>query len=154
MSVPATAETPPAPTSKTGKPLKITRQVRTAIEAMVWQGLKREDAANHAGMKDNSLYVALRRPDVKAFYLAECEVLRTSGKARRIHRLNAMVEQDDNKAAVINAAMALERINGGDSAGASSTSAAPGVVIQILTPAAQQQFKTIDIEPVVMKSDG
>jgi hypothetical protein len=37
--------------------------------------------------------------------------LRTSGRARRIHRLEAMLEQDDNKAAVINAALALDRLS-------------------------------------------
>lgn len=61
---------------------RISRKVRTAIEAMVWGGLKRHEAAERAGMKDNSLYVALRKPDVKALYLAECEVLRLSGRAR------------------------------------------------------------------------
>lgn len=97
----------------------------------MWLGLKRDDAAQHAGMKDNSLYVALRRPDVKAAYLSECEVLRVSGRARRIHRLEAMVEQDDNKAAVINAALALDRLGDVD-AQTRGVQSLPGLQIVIV----------------------
>src|SRR5437868_3347130 len=89
--------------SKQARKLSVTRKVRAAIDAMVWQGLKRSEAAQTAGMTDHSLYVALRSPHVKAHYLAECEVLRTSGRARRLHRLEAMYEQDDNKQAAVNA---------------------------------------------------
>jgi hypothetical protein len=109
----------------------VTGKVKAAIEAMVWQGLKRDQAAQLAGMKDNSLYVAFRRPEVKAFYLAQCEMLRLSGKARRIHRLNEMVEQDDNKAAVVNAAMALERMGDDNPASSLNNSRSPGVVVII-----------------------
>ena len=66
------------------KTVRMTARVRAAIELMVWQGLKRDEAAQAAGLKDNSLYAALRKPDVRMFYTAECEVLRLSGRARRI----------------------------------------------------------------------
>src|SRR5579863_8568025 len=88
--------------------VRMTARVRSAIEAMVWQGLKRDEAAKVAGMRDNSLYVALRKSDVRAFYLAECEVLRLSGRARRIHRLEAVVEQDSNMMAVVQASRTLD----------------------------------------------
>lgn len=88
--------------------VRMTARVRAAVEAMVWQGLKRDDAAKAAGMKDNSLYAALRKPDVRAFYLSECEVLRLSGRARRIHRLEAVVEQDDNRMAIVQACRTID----------------------------------------------
>lgn len=130
---------------------RISAQLKAAIDAMVWQGMKRDAAAQHAGMKDNSLYVAFRRPDVKAAYLAECEVLRTSGRARRIHRLEAMLEQDDNKAAVINAALALDRMPD-EMAGGRGNASLPGLQIVIvqggndarLTQVSADTMKTIE----------
>jgi hypothetical protein len=131
--------------SKAGRTLTVTRKVKAAIEAMVWQGLKRSEAAASAGLKDHALYVALRSPHVKMHYLAECEVLRTSGRARRIHRLEAMLEQDDNKAAVINAALALDRMEP-EQAGTRGSQSQPGLTIVINTPA-QPQFKQVGNEP-------
>lgn len=99
-----------SPRKSTAKPqriLKVTRQVRAAIDAMVWQGLNRQEAADHTGMKDNSLYVALRRPDVKALYLQELDVLRLSERARSIHRQVELRDQDDNKMVAFNAAKEL-----------------------------------------------
>lgn len=116
---------------------------------MVWLGLNRKQAAEHAGMTDNGLYIALRKPNVKALYASECEVLRLSGRARRIHRLEEMVEQDDNKAAVVNAALALERLGETEETSARRGAAAmPGFTIQLIqyiqqAPASPQQV-TVD----------
>lgn len=88
----------------------IGRKVKAALDAMVWLGRTRDQAALSAGLQDNSLYKALRRPDVKAYYLAECEVLRVSGRAQRIHRLEALATQDENKQAAVNAIRALEQM--------------------------------------------
>lgn len=113
-------------------PGKVTGKLRKALDAMVWEGLPRKEAAAKAGLTEHGLYKALRKPPVRAAYLAECEVLRTSGRARRIHRLEEMVEQNDNKAAVVNASIALDRDMGVDeSAGARMQ--APGFVIVVNT---------------------
>lgn len=119
------------PHRTTPRTLKVTRIVRRAIEAMVWQGLKRDDAAIAAGMQPNSLYVALRRPDVKALYNSECEVLRLSGRARRITRLEELVEQDDNKQAAINACLALDRIDADQHQRNNGQQLSPGLVIVV-----------------------
>jgi hypothetical protein len=34
-------------------------------------------------------------------YLAECEMLRLSGRAKRLHRLDALAQQNDNKNAAV-----------------------------------------------------
>lgn len=157
MSGLAVALDPPQQvTDKPKRELKVTRVVKAAIDAMVWQGMKREDAAQAAGMKDNSLYVALRRPEVKAYYLDQCEVLRTSGKARRIHRLEQMVEQDDNKAAVVNAVLALERLGDSQLNGNAGQSVTPGVVIQIIGNASVQSVPDTRLtqpEPLIIEND-
>lgn len=142
---------PDIPEQSERKTPAISRKVQDAIRAMVWEGLKRADAAQKAGMTDHGLYVAMRSPHVKAAYLAECEVLRVSGRARRIHRLEEMVEQNDNKAAVVNAALALERLNPDDISSTSSGHSTPGVTIKIVqlvaptdTQLTQRQVVTID----------
>lgn len=89
---------------------KITRRVKTAIACMVWEGLNRQEAADKAGLKDNSLYVALRRPEVKAEYLAECEVLRISGRAKRLHHLEELAAQRVNMNASVAAIKVAEQI--------------------------------------------
>jgi len=52
----------------------VTGKVRAAIEAMIWQGLPRDQAAQVAGISEHGLYKALRKAPVKAWYLAELEV--------------------------------------------------------------------------------
>jgi hypothetical protein len=111
--------------------VRMSGRVRIAVEAMVWQGLTRKEAAQVAGLKDESLYAAFRKPDTRALYTAECEVLRLSGRARRIHRLEAVVEQDVNKMATVNAALALERLGDADTA-RSNTAQTAGVTIRII----------------------
>jgi hypothetical protein len=96
--------------------VRMTARVREAVSLMVWRGLKRDEAAAAAGLKDNSLYVALRKPDVRAFYLSECETLRLSGRARRIHRLEQLAEQDRNVAGAVAAIRAAEDLAGDEHA--------------------------------------
>jgi hypothetical protein len=137
-----------APDTHDAKPVKtrpITRKAKDAIDAMVWLGLPRDEAAKKAGLSDHGLYKALRSPPVKAYYLSECEMLRTSGRARRIHRLEAMLEQSDNKAAVINAALALEGMGNDQASVSAQQKQSPGVVIQIINAPASQSPPTIEL---------
>lgn len=112
------------------RPLRVTGKVAIAVHAMVWQGLKRDDAAQVAGMKDNSLYVALRKPDVRAFYLAELEILRTSERAQNIHRLVAIRDKAENMPAVQAIAM-LERMSADNPTSSGGSQQSPGVTIHI-----------------------
>jgi hypothetical protein len=137
-----------APNTNNDKQVKtrpITRKAKDAVDAMVWLGLPRDEAAKKAGLSDHGLYKALRSPPVKAYYLSECEMLRTSGRARRIHRLEAMLEQSDNKAAVINAALALEGMGNDQASVSAQQKQSPGVVIQIINAPASQSPPTIEL---------
>lgn len=125
-------------------PRQVTGKLKTALHAMVWEGLKRDDAAAKAGMTIHGLREALKRPHVKAWYLRECEVLRLSGKSRRIFRLEALSEQDDNKQAAINAIRALDQLEDEQHQRASGGySSSPGLVI-IVQPGASVATKTIE----------
>jgi hypothetical protein len=116
--------------SKPAETLRITGKVRTAIEAMVWDGLPRAKAAEKAGISEHGLYKALCKPPVKAFYLRELDVLRTSERARSVFRMAELRDQDDNKMVAFNAAKELA--GPAESAAESGVrQAMPGLVVQI-----------------------
>jgi hypothetical protein len=111
------------PPSKPDKTLKVTGKNKAAIDLMVWEGLKRRDAANQAGLKDHALYVALTKPHVKAYYMEQLDVLRTSERARNIHALVEVRDASGNAMARVGAVKALEQIS--DEAGSHRSSATP-----------------------------
>jgi hypothetical protein len=110
-------------------PLKVTGRLKVAIEAMVWQAASRKDAAAIAGMTDHSLRQALRRSHVMHHYLRECEVLRQSGKAKRLHRLEEIAASDKNQNAAVAAIKAAEQLEEQAQIHARGMQAAPGLVI-------------------------
>jgi hypothetical protein len=126
--------------------VRITARVRAAVEVMVWQGLKRNEAAQAVGMKDNSLYAAFRKADVRAFYLSECEVLRLSGRARRIHRLESVVEQDENKMAVVQASRTLDGM-GEDAQARATNPQSSWVTIRLIAAPVAPAPVTIEAKP-------
>lgn len=111
---------------------RITAKVRTAVDLMVWQGLKRDAAAEQAGLKDNSLYVAMAKPDVRSYYLGQLDVLRTSERARNIHTLAEVRDQTSNQMARVQAVKALEQIDD-DPVRQGVNRSSPGFVIQVIT---------------------
>lgn len=72
---------------KQKKEISISPTTKLAIECMVFEGMKRSEAAEAAGMADISLRQALLKPHNLAF-MNECmEVLRTSARPRALHRM-------------------------------------------------------------------
>jgi hypothetical protein len=120
-------------------------KVRLAIEAMVWQGHHRDEAAKLAGIKPKSLYNAFRKPHVKAFYNAELGVLRESGRAKVFHRLEALAAQDQNKAAAVKACQVLEQIDD-EAVKRPAAQLVPGLVVIIGSPPS----RSIPSAPVVI----
>jgi hypothetical protein len=141
---------PPAPTRQAieakgrSAPGKVTGKLKAAIGVMVWEGLKRPDAAAKAGLSDHGLREALRRPHVKAHYLSELEVLRTSERARNIHAL-VDVRDSSNQMARVQAVKALEQLSDDQQANAQRVQT-PGLVIQI-------NMQPGTAAPVVIDSD-
>jgi hypothetical protein len=120
-------------------PMKVTGRLKHALDLMVWKGARRAEAAEGAGMTDHSLRAALKKPHVKAAYLAELEVLRTSERARNIHALVDVRDGKDhsNPMARVNAAKALEGLDDALPAGFADLRHPPGVTIRIINPAPQ-----------------
>jgi hypothetical protein len=112
---------------------RVTGRLKVAIETMVWSGACRADAAKISGLTDHSLRAALKKPHVKAVYLAELEVLRLSARARAFHRLVELSEQDDNKGAAV-AAVRTMVLEGQDEMhrGGAGMPTQPGLTIQII----------------------
>ena len=92
-------------------PLKVTGKLKAAIDLMVWQGSRRAEAAEKAGIKDHSLRTALRKPHVLAYYHGEIGVLRESTRAKNFHRLEAIADQDENRAAAVSAIKVMEGVS-------------------------------------------
>lgn len=138
------APTDLAPKQQQQRPLAISAKVKTALDAMVWQGLKRGEAAQIAGLKEHSLYVALSRPHNKTYYLSQLEVLRTSERARNIHAL-ADVRDGSNQMARVQAVKALEQLSDDPQANAQRIQT-PGLVVVINTQPVATPPVTIDCD--------
>lgn len=130
--VPASVQSNKA--SKPGETLKISGRNKVAIDAMVYEGLNRKQAAERAGLKDHALYVALSKPHVKAYYMRQLDVLRTSERARNIHALVDVRDTGSNQMATVAAVKALEQMSD-ETGGNAGGTASPGVVIQIINGA-------------------
>jgi hypothetical protein len=89
----------------------VTGKLRRALELTVWEGSKRDDAAEKAGLASSSLRFALRKPHVLAFYRAECDALRNSLRARNLHRLDTIADDSKNDMARVASIKALEQIS-------------------------------------------
>jgi hypothetical protein len=146
------AQSSPLPATSSPKQpetLKVTGKVRVAVEAMVWQGLPRSEAAKTAGMTEHGLYKALVKPPVKAFYMAQLDVLRTSERARNIHALVGVRDSATNQMATVAAVNALEKLD--NQAPAGSVGHSPGVVIQILGGASLMAHERgFDPKPLIL----
>lgn len=92
----AKAQKAAAQLRKEKKEPKVTPKQRIAIEAMVFDGKKRVDAAETAGMSDEALRVALLKPHALAF-LNECQdVLRNSLRPRALHTMGELLDSKND----------------------------------------------------------
>lgn len=109
----AAAQKAAAIVKTTAKPLKATPKQRKVIEAMVFDGLKRKDAAKLHGMSDEAIRVALTKPHTLA-YLNECqEVLRTSLRPRALLRIGKLVDKADSDRVRLDAAKYVDGMDRG-----------------------------------------
>jgi hypothetical protein len=88
----------------------VTGKLKAALEAMVWEGKDRKEASEAAGLKDRSVRDALKKPHVVGFYSAELGALRTSKRAKNIHRLDGIADSSKNDMAKVGAIKAMEQI--------------------------------------------
>jgi hypothetical protein len=128
----------------------VTGKLKTALDLMVWENLKRKDAAAKAGLTDPSLRFAFRKPHVMAYYRAELAALRENLRARNIHRLDGIADDSKNDMARVGAIKALELITEqADERGQGRGSVTlPGLQIVIVQqPGSSMPPRTIGPEP-------
>ena len=127
------------------KPLTIQPKTKAAIEMMVFDGMKRAEAAKAAGIHEDTLKLALRKSEVLAYLNDQMEVLRTSGRPRALHTMIDLLD-DKNSSVKFKAAEYLDGQNRGThTVGATvnvqvnnTVSVTPGYVID-LTPDTQDE---------------
>jgi hypothetical protein len=147
--------------NRSGK-MTVSGKLKVAVDLMLYQAARRQEAATASGMTDHSLRSALRKPHVASYYNAGLEVLRTSERARNISALVRVRDQVDNSMATVAAAKTLEQLaepngpggtGGGRRGGAGwiiDLSEPAGVVIHIVerVPAPPRQGDdAIDVTP-------
>jgi hypothetical protein len=143
---------------RSGK-LTVSGKLKVAIDAMLFEGSRRADAAQAAGMTDHGLREAFKKPHVKAYYNAGLQVLRDSERARNILSLVAVRDGEGhtNPMARVSAAKALEQIaepNGPGGPGGGRNGAGwaidlsdepAGIVIRIFNPPSKPGDDAIDV---------
>ncbi|MBB4066765.1 hypothetical protein [Gellertiella hungarica] len=116
------------------KEAAISEKARTAVELMVFEGLKRSDAAKKAGMHEESLRRALTKPNTLA-YMNECmEVLRTSVRPRALLKMESLLDAK-NESTQFKAAEYLDGMNrGSHTIGAAQVNVQINNSVQLDTP--------------------
>src|SRR5882757_4148940 len=132
----------------------VTGKLKTALELMVWEGLKRDAAAEAAGLASSSLRFALRKPHVLGFYRAECDALRNSLKARNLHRLDTIADDSKNGMARVASIKALEQISdiAEEKQGKPGAGHLPGlqiIIVQHATPAPAEPVEVFSRHEII-----
>ena len=79
-------------TERKRRQTRMSKRLRQAIELMVFEGQKRDAAADAVGMHRDSLRKAFKRPDVLTFVREQQGVLRESAMARTIAHAERLME--------------------------------------------------------------
>lgn len=118
---------------------RVTGKLKTAIDLMVWQGLRHTEAAAKAGLAAVSIRAALRKPHVLQYLRAENAALRASVQSRDLHRLDDIADNSKNDMARVTAIKTIERIADlAEQESGRPGAASPGVVIQIINAPEQK----------------
>lgn len=128
------------------RPGTVSGKLKTAIDAMAYDGADYQAAAQKAGLTTRAVRLALDRPHVKAYYEAQMQVLLTSERARNLHRAVKIRDQEVNQTAALNAAKWLHDPHDRSSIAASSRAVTPGVVVQVNVHAGARQVDETVIE--------
>lgn len=121
--------------------------VKELVRLMVWEGLPRRAAIVKLGKSEAYSYKIMRSPSFLKHYRAELEVLRSNSHARLHHRLEEILEQDDNLNAAVNAAKVMSGLDGNNKQNQTvvNVNVTPGYVIDVSSALSPKQHgKTID----------
>ena len=100
MSDSSLAERPPVSKATQAKVDKLPKRIVDAVEAMVWQGLPFNEAAQQVGLSPRQMRRWLEKPHVVGLLRREKQMLLASDSPRNIHRLREIREAAPNMPAV------------------------------------------------------
>ena len=169
--------TPPG--KQAGKSPKngIRGRLKAALDDMVWNGTKWDEAARKANLTVRSMRMSMQKAHVLRYIRAQRGVLLAQSSAQTFHRLSELRDQDENRNAAVAAARTLEAMTneafGGQPALSISSRGAAGYVIDLSEPvrpglqivlverekaapperAARDEKPIIDITPNAIPSD-
>ena len=110
---------------------RVTGKLKSALELMVDDGLRINEAAETVGMTTHAIREAFGKPHVLAFVRKRKQQLRESVSARNITRLAEIRDAADNMPAV-QAIKLLEEMGDEHAMRSQGVSASPGVTIRIV----------------------
>lgn len=133
--------------AKDGKRKTISRKCKAALDAMIWEGLPFNEAAQKHGFDVASMRKALERPHVMKYLREQKQVFRASVSARNIHVLAEIRDQAGNGMARIAAVKVLEQVD--EDTERKSAARTPGVVIQIINqgPTEPKILQSLNVLP-------
>jgi hypothetical protein len=133
---------------KRRRPRGLTRAIRTAIDAIIFDRCTRAEACTKAAITERALYLALEKTEVAAYWRRQTDVLRTGERAANLHALVRVRDSERNAAASVKAVQVLEQLS--DEAGSRPAGQqVPGFVIVITNAPAHPERSapvTIDAE--------
>jgi len=121
-------------------PAGLTARRKKLIDAMVWQGMSRQQAAASAEMTDRNARIALADGRVLRYFRQQLSALREGEKPRAVHRLGELRDQDKSLKVAVDASKALLHEPAGTTVnvGIGVGTVKPGYIIQISAENAQK----------------
>lgn len=145
----------PAETAKSGKPsrvLRVTGKLKTALDAIVWDGKPWEAAAVEAGLTTRAMRLALEKSHVIRYLREQKHVFRASASGANIHRAIELRDQDENKLASLQAIKFLEGEENKPAAVTPGRNVTPGICVIINANRERPQLDhqaLIEINPLI-----
>lgn len=109
---------------------RVTGRVKLALDAMVYEGKRFDEAALQAGLTVRTMRYALERPHCLRYLREQKQVFRASVSAQNIHKLAELRDSSGNAMAQLGAIKVLEQIDS-DPQAQSSAIRSPGFVIVV-----------------------
>ena len=89
------------------KTARVSRKVKDALQLMCFNGLDRKQAAEQVGLRDDSLYRAMLKPDVLAYMQHLKRVLRTGEAFQAPGRISELARSADSESVRLQANVLL-----------------------------------------------
>src|SRR5919204_5118688 len=131
---------------KRRRPRGLTRAIRTAIDAIIFDRCTRAEACKKAAITERALYLALEKSEVAAYWRRQTDVLRTGERAANLHALVRVRDSGKNANASVKAVQVLEQLEH-EAVVRPAGSMQPGLVIQIIGAPAAVRTVRPSIEP-------